>query len=341
MKYRKLLVPEIGKVTMVEEEWNGKISGPNDVIIRNHFSHISAGSELAAIDGLESWFNIPGTPGYTAVGEVLEIGEDVDHVIPGDLVYTYGPHAEMYKIDATDRWHGVCVKLPEGVRSDHASFTHMAGIAMTAIRNSNIELGDDVAVTGMGAIGILAAQLAQLQGARVIATDPEPTRREMAKQCGIMHVLDPILPDLKDQIMSMTNEQGVSTLIDASGMSKVIEQSIDFVALYGEVILLGTPRSPYETNLTGVLQHFHLLPHCLTMKGALEFIFPTHQMEFLKHSIERNASVILGLIKSGKLLIGPIHSHTMKPSDAQAAYDGLRNKKNEFIGVVFDWLSFR
>ncbi len=337
MKYRKLLVPEIGKVILVEEEWNEKISGPRDVIIRNHFSHISAGSELPAIDGLESWFNIPGTPGYTAVGEVLEIGEAVDHVMPGDLVYTYGPHAELFRIDSGDRWHGACVKLPEGIRADHAAFTHMAGIAMTAIRNSNIELGDDVAVTGMGAIGILAAQLAQLQGARVIATDPEPSRRELARQCGIMPVLDPMLPDMRDQIMSMTNEKGVSTLIDASGMSNVIVQSIDFVTLYGEVILLGTPRSPYETNLTSVLQHFHLLPHCLTMKGALEFIYPTHQVEFSKHSIERNAAIILSLIESGRLLIGPIHSHTMKPSDAQIAYDGLRNNKDEFMGVVFDW----
>ena len=337
MKYRKLLVPEIGKVTMVEDEWNEKITGTNDVIIRNHFSHISAGSELAAIDGLESWFNIPDTPGYTAVGEVLEIGEDVDHVKPGDLVYTYGPHAEMYKIDSTDRWHGVCVKLPDGVRADHATFTHMAGIAMTAIRNSKIELGDDVAVTGLGAIGIFAAQLAQLQGARVIATDPEPTRREMAKQCGITHVLDPMSPGLKDQFMSLTREQGVGTQIDASGMSKVIEQSIDFVTLNGEVILLGTPRTAYETDLTNVLQHFHLLPHCLTMKGALEFIFPTHQVEFSKHSIERNAAIILDLIVSGKLMVGPVHSHTMNPVDAQIAYDGARNKKNEFIGVVFDW----
>ena len=340
MKYKKLWVAEIGKVTLVEEEWKDRISGPDDVIVQTHYSHISAGSELAAIDGLESWFNIPATPGYTAVGEVVETGSEVDHVKPGDLVYTYGPHAGMFKIDSTDRWHGVCVKLPEGVREDHAAFTHMGTIALTAIRNSTIELGDVVAVTGMGAIGILAAQLAQLQGARVIATDPEPVRRNLAQQCGIATVLDPLVPGLKEQVMSMTGNQGVSTLIDASGMSRVVEQSICFVALYGEVILLGTPRAPYETNLTGVLQHVHLLPHCLTMKGALEFTLPTHQVEFTKHSIEKNAGLILDLIRSGRLLIDPIHSHTMDPADARAAYDGLRNAKNEYIGVVFDWTGY-
>ena len=303
MKYKKLWVAEIGKVTLVEEEWKDKISAPDDVIVQTHYSHISAGTELAAIDG-------------------------VDHVAPGDLVYTYGPHAGMFKIDSTDRWHGVCVKLPEGVREDHAAFTHMGTIALTAIRNSNIELGDVVAVTGMGAIGVLAAQLAQLQGARVIATDPEPVRRNLAQQCGIATVLDPMVPGLKEQVMSMTGNKGVSTLIDASGMSRVIEQSIGFVALNGEVILLGTPRAPYETDLTGVLQHIHLLPHCLTLKGALEFTLPTHQDEFSKHSIEKNAGLILDLIRSGRLLVDPIHSHTM--------FQWLM-AKNEYIGVVFDW----
>ncbi len=69
----------------------------------------------------------------------------------------------------------------------------------------------------------------------------------------------------------------VSTYIDASGQAAVVEQSLDLLALYGEVILLGSPRAPHETNLTAHLQHFHNLPWCQTMKGALEFTFPTHQ----------------------------------------------------------------
>ena len=104
-----------------------------------------------------------------------------------------------------------------------------------------------------------------------------------------------------------------------------------------EVILLGSPRAPFETNLTKTFQHFHLLPHCLSLKGALEFSYPTHQQEFMKHSIERNASIILNLINEGKLIIKPIYSHKVSPSDAQSAYDGLKNKPSEYTGVVFDW----
>jgi 2-desacetyl-2-hydroxyethyl bacteriochlorophyllide A dehydrogenase len=337
MKNKKLLVTKPWKIEFVEDDFNKKIEGPNDVILKNKYSHISAGTESACVAGIESWFNIPDTPGYTAVAEIVDKGNSINHAEVGDLVYTYGHHAQYFKIDATDRWHGVFVKLPNGVNPEHASFTHMAGIAMTAIRASKIELGDVVLVTGLGAIGNIASQLAQLQGATVVATDINDSRIELAKKAGIEHAINSTKTDIGDYLKSLSGGKLASTYIDASGMSPVIEKSIQFTELYGEVILLGTPRKPYETNLTDTLQKTHLLPHCVTMKGALEFTFPTHETEFVKHSIERNAKIIMNLMKENKLKIAPFYSHKMNPADCQAAYEGLRDKPDEYIGVVFDW----
>ena len=213
----------------------------------------------------------------------------------------------------------------------------MATIAITAIRNSNIELGDFVLVTGLGAIGNLAAQLAQLQGAIVIATDIDEHRIALAQQSGICYAINSKRENLREKIMEITNNSLISTYIDATGASAVINENLDNIQLFGEVILLGSPRAPFETNLTKTFQHFHLLPHCLSLKGALEFSYPTHQQDFVKHSLERNASIVLNLIKENKLLIKPIYSHKISPLEAQSAYDGLKNTPNEFIGVVFDW----
>ncbi|NJM15870.1 MAG: zinc-binding alcohol dehydrogenase [Bacteroidales bacterium] len=253
------------------------------------------------------------------------------------MVYTYGPHAEYFKLDSTDRWHGVCVKVPSALAPDVASFTHMATIAFTSVRASNIELGDFVLVTGLGTIGNFAAQLAQLQGATVICTDVDDQRLEIAKNCGLLHVCNPTKVDLKAEIEKLAGEEGISTYIDASGATPVINASLPLVKLYGEVILLGSPRAPYQANLTDTFQKFHLLPHCLTMKGALEFSYPTHQDEFNKHSIERNAKIVMQLMVENKLKVKSLYSHKLNPAKAQEAYDGVRDKKNEFIGVVFDW----
>jgi 2-desacetyl-2-hydroxyethyl bacteriochlorophyllide A dehydrogenase len=337
MKNKKIWVPENWKTLFIEQEDDLKIENEFDVIVKNHFTHLSAGTEMACLSGLEGWFQIPASPGYTGIGEVIAKGAAVEKISIGDMVYTYSTHSQYYKLNITDRWHGVCVKLPGNVNPEWASFTHMAGIAFTAIRNSRIELGDYVLVTGQGVIGNLAAQLARLQGANVIVSDISENRLAISKACGLEKVVNSGKDILADQISEFTKGKGVDTFIDATGLSQVINECASSVAWNGEIILLGSPRSPFETNITKFLGHFHYLPFNHTLKGALEFSFPTHQNDFCKHSIERNAEIVLNLIAEEKLIIEPFYSHKLSPAQSQTAYEGLRDKSDEYIGVVFDW----
>ena len=337
LKRRKVLVTRPNVAIESSDDFDEALSGSTEVLVRNRYSHISAGTELACIAGRESFFNIPGTPGYTAVGEVIKAGSEAGDLHPGDWIYTFGPHAEYFKIDTRDRWHGICIPLPEGTDPELAAFAHMGGIAMTALRKSRIELGDCVLVTGLGAIGNLAAQLAGLQGGRVIAADINEKRIELARRCHVETVLNSASGDLSSFVEQHTGGRKVSTYIDASGLAPVISSCMDLVALNGEVILLGSPRTPYETDLTRFLQYYHNYPWYHTLKGALEFSYPTREDEFSKHSIERNSKIILTLIREEKLHIRPIYSHKIKPSGIQQAYDGLREKPDEFIGVIIDW----
>jgi len=308
-----------------------------EVIVKNHYTHVSAGTELACIAGLENWFNFPATPGYTGIGEVIDTGSAVEHIQKGDMVYTYSTHSRYFKFDATDRWHGVCVKLPAGIDPELASFTHMAGIAMTAIRKSRIEIGDDVLIAGQGVIGNLAAQLAALQGANVIVTDVDDSRLDVSGRCGLTNRVNTLKDKPRDVISRFTDGRGVSTFIDATGMASVVNEYADYVKLNGDIILLGSPRMPFETNLTNFLGHFHFIPYNHNLKGALEFTLPTHQNDFCKHSIERNAEIIMRLIVDDKLMIKPFYTHKVSPGNASEVYEGLRDKPGKYMGVVFDW----
>jgi len=336
MKYHRIYVSSPWEISLEEDEFTAKIETPHEVIVQNMFSHLSAGTEMACVSGIEDWFTIPDVPGYTAVGKVLEKGEAVEHVDVGDTVFTYGPHAGLFKIDVTDRWHGVCVRVPDDLDPAMASFTHMGVIAMTALRKSDIELGDFVAVTGMGAIGNLAAQFAQFQGGRVIGIDINQARLDIAEQSGIGVTVNSKNDDLAGLLHMITAGEMVSTWIDATGLSAVINESMNHISAGGEMILLGSPRASYETDLTPLLRKVHLLDG-ITLKGALEFLLPTHQDEFVKHSIERNAALIMELMRQDVLQVKPLMSHVMDPADASAAYHGLRDDPDEFIGVVFDW----
>lgn len=303
-------------------------------IIRTHYSLISAGTELACLSGRESWFKMPGPSGYCSAGEIVSIGRNVSDFKPGDIVFQYGGHAEFIVMPVK----GIFLKLPNGLEEKLAPFARMASIAVTSLRVSEIELGDYVAVIGQGVVGIMAAQLAGLQGATVIAVDVSAKRLELSRSCGIAHCFHPGECNLKKKVMELTDGKGVSALIDASGNSKVIVESLPLIGRLGELILLGSPREEYHGDITDTLNYSHLWPRgCITFKGAHEWRYPVECNDFVKHSLERNTRIIFDLIASNRLQVKPLISHVFKPELARQAYEGLRTKKDEYYGVIFDW----
>ena len=311
--------------------------GDHDLLIQTRYSLISAGTELACLSGVEAWFNFPQTPGYASVGEVVEVGAQVSELAPGDIVYCMGGHQQYQRLDRSNP-RALCVKVPDGMNLAQAVFTRMVCVAFTALRVSQIELGDYVAVIGLGLVGNFAAQLAGLQGGRVIGLDLSERRVELARACGIAHALVTNPATVADDVAAITGGAGVTTLIEATGNPRALPPALPLVGRFGEVILLGTPRGAYETNLTEVLRHVHLdgLGN-LTFKGAHEWRYPVPRDAFVKHSIQRNAALALELIRDGRLRVAPLHTHTLKPTQAEEAYMGLKHKRDEYIGVVFDW----
>jgi 2-desacetyl-2-hydroxyethyl bacteriochlorophyllide A dehydrogenase len=336
MRIKKIVFTQPGTVEVASVEFDFGELAPTEIVVRNLYSLVSAGTELACLTGTESWFPLPGTPGYAAVGEVVARGTAVTKVDLGDKVFTHGPHSGYFKIDTSDRYFGICVKLPLGLLADHALFARMGTIAMTSLRVSNIELGDVVLVMGLGQIGNLAAQLCTLQGARVIGVDLSERRRQWAKECQVHAVLDATDPGWKKSACVIAGSRGVTAAIDATGNARVVTEIVPLVAPYGEIILLGTPRAPFQTNITEVFSRIHLATS-ITFKGALEWRFPTFNDPFVKHSVERNTEVLLELIAQMRISISPFYTHKVTPEMAREVYAGLRDKKDEYAGVVFDW----
>ncbi|MCK4326223.1 zinc-binding dehydrogenase, partial [bacterium] len=199
-----------------------------------------------------------------------------------------------------------------------------------SLRVSNIELGDFTAVTGMGMVGNFAAQLARLQGGSVIGIDLSVKRLKKAEECEISLTVPGDKNVLKSKIMDITGNNGISTLIDATGVPAVIADSLPLVSKRGEILLLGSPRGEYNTNVTDIFNYIHLNPGLIEFKGAHEWRYPVKPDPFVKHSIERNSKIVFELIKDKRLKVEPLLTHILKPEQAEKGYNGLKNNKDEF-----------
>ncbi len=310
-----------------------KPAKPADILIETEYSIVSAGTELACRQGIESWAPLPFCPGYGSVGRVVETGSAVTHVKAGDRVLTYGKHAKHALTDV------LAVPVPAGLDPAEAVFARIAAISITAVRASGAELGDAVAIIGLGLVGNLAAQLFALSGCTVIGIDPSATRRDQAKACGIAHVLA-TGAELRASVAALTGGRMCEVVVDATGLSGVIlETAPQLVAPEGEIVLLGSPRAAHSANVTPFLSQLHLGRPTAQVKGALEWRYPVPEspQRFYKHSMERNVRQILDLLATRKLCVKPLVSHLVSPARCQEIYDGLANQKDVYTGVVFDW----
>jgi 2-desacetyl-2-hydroxyethyl bacteriochlorophyllide A dehydrogenase len=316
--------------------------GPGRVLIKNHYTAVSAGTELSIYTGDNprvyekgSWCNYPHVPGYAGLGEVVSVGPDVGALKVGDYVSYQSRHASH---DVLDTRYGLFAKVPKDLVLPEVTLARHAAIVLTgSIRLSNIQLGDKMALFGLGLIGQIAAQLFSLAGADVIAFDPVASRRELAVKVGAcVSVHDPLKEDAKG-VLSKYNPKGADLLVEATGRSEVVMQNFNLVRRKGQIILLGCPFTAFQTNVTELFRY--LFFNWVTMVGALEQDRLVLPHEEVRHSYVDDLSYLLDLIKRGKLNTKDLVSHVLAPSEFKRGYDGLLGKKEEYRAVVIDWLA--
>jgi threonine dehydrogenase-like Zn-dependent dehydrogenase len=178
--------------------------------------------------------------GNMAVGRVTEIGPGVHGVVLGDLVAGYGPLRETQHWSWTARgaYPGVRV-LPAGMSWQAAVCLDPATVALGGIRDGHVRVGDRVAVFGLGAIGLMAVQIARLAGAAfVAAVDPLPLRRQVVHETGADLVLDPGVVDAGLTIREATGGMGVDVAIETSGSAQAVHHAVRGLAFGGTAVLL-------------------------------------------------------------------------------------------------------
>lgn len=325
-----------GVVEVKSEEVSESGLAGHEVLIRNEASIISAGTELARLYSLEKGHDFPARPGYGSVGRIVAKGNDVTDYDVGDRVFYAGKHASAQRFTHGEnhQW-GSLFPVPEDIDAADAAVGCMAEIAMTAPNATELALNDTVAVFGLGMVGVLAAQGYQLRGARVMGVDPVKERCELAKKVGLETVIDVAPEKQVEAVRKHTDGKGAMVTVDATGLTGAVLNCIEAAALFGQVVLLGSPRAPLEANVTAPFDTIHM--NGLVVRGAHMWRYPLHSDRNAPHSVDWVFATTFDLIRTGKLKVRELISHVIPPEKAPEAYDGLQNRRNEYTGVVIDW----
>ena len=198
--------------------------------------------------------------GNLAVCEVLEVGLSVTDLKIGEYVLCRTGFRERPVIDVAALNSVDVRKVPPGLPWQSALCLDPTVFALSAIRDGHVRIGDTVAVIGLGALGLMAVQLARALHARtVFAVDPTEERRKVASELGADVIIDPTVVDAGEVVRGYNAGKGADVVIEMSGYPDGLQTAIRAAHYGGTVVLGGTsPRYGSAIDLGGD-SHFNCL----------------------------------------------------------------------------------
>jgi threonine dehydrogenase-like Zn-dependent dehydrogenase len=319
-------------VVDVEDRPEPELLDAGDAIVGVEATGV-CGSDLHIYHGrvqVEPGFTI----GHEYVGTVLAAGEGVTRVAPGDRVLgcfqtacghcwfcrrglfhrcvssrTFGHGATLGSLQGTQAEMAlipnadlVLRKVPEGMSAEVALFAgDVMGTGFHAVQDSRMQLGDVVAVLGLGPVGLCAVQVALAAGAaRVFAVDTVAERLDVARAFGAepVHLTE---EDPKAAIAAATEGRGADVSIDAVGDPRALESAIRLTRACGSVQCIGVYAERTEVHM-GLLWL-----KAITLRGG--------QANVLAH-----VDPVLAMLAAGRIDPSPLVTRHMALEDAAEAY---------------------
>lgn len=291
---------------------------------------------------LEAAFNRLDQPmalGYSSAGTIVALGEGVEGFQVGQRVACagggYAVHAEYAVVPVN-----LVAPLPDNVDFESAAFGTLGSIALHGFRLGEPQVGETVAVIGLGLLGLISVGLAQAAGCRVLGVDINEDRVALAKEMGAEAVPRPMA---EDAAMAFTMGLGADVVLICADT-----ESNDPVELAGEIC-----RDRGRVVAVGAVGME--LPRRVYYYKEIEFIVsrsygpgrydPDYEEGgqdyppgFVRWTAGRNLAAFIDLIAAGKLTMEPLISHRFSIEDGAQAYDLITGRKDEpFLGVLLTY----
>ncbi len=294
--------------------------------------------------------------GHELSGEIVEVGENVTYLQPGDRIAGVptlvckdlegveecyfckkaeyarcenlsvigakrpGGFAQYVKLPAEN-----CVPIPKNVDYESASMVEPISVVLHGFYKSSTKVGDTVVIVGCGNMGLIAVQIAEIQGAsKIIAVDIENSALEDARESGATHTINSMEEDALKKIEKITQGKMADLSVEAAGSKITSAQIFAYSKKGGEVLFLGIPYADVK------IKRFYfekIVRSELTVLGSWNSVsapFPGKEYP-----------TAVNLLSTGKLDVSSMITHRLKLYEGPEIFNKLiQQDKDEVFGKI-------
>jgi len=335
-----------------------------EVLIQNHYSLISAGTEkmlmnfgkanllqkarqqpdkvkqvldkvktdglLPTLEAVRSKLNEPLPLGYSCVGTVVDGGGS--DFKSGQRVISNGHHADMVRVPKN-----LVAAVPDDVTDQEAAFTVVSAIGLQGVRLLKPTLGESVVVIGLGLIGLITAQILKANGCKVLGFDFAADKVNKAKELGIQAIQVSNEVDVVAQAVAFSAKEGVDGVIitAATQSNEPLSQAAGMCRKRGRIILVGV-IGPELSRADFYEKELSFQVSCSYGPGRYDNNYEQkgqdYPLAFVRWTEQRNFEAVLDLMASGAINIKALISNEFALDEAKSAYASL--DQADTLGVL-------
>jgi len=347
-------------------------AGPGEVMVRNHFSLISVGTEGSTVKAART--NLIGKAkqrpdqikqvleavhrvgpvqayravtnrldaysplGYSSAGVVLDVGTRVQGFQPGDRVACAGTtanHAEVINVPVN-----LCVRLANDANLKAACYNTLGAIALQGVRQADPRLGESCVVIGLGLLGQLTCLQLRASGVLTWGVDVDAAAVETAKAHAVDNAWQRDDPSLLEHVLALTNGMGADAVIITAAASSLdpINLAGELARKKGRVVVVGDVPTGFDREPHYYKKELELRMSCSYGPGRYDADYEQfghdYPAAYVRWTENRNMQAFQQLVHTGRIQLDYLTTHEFDLDDAASAYDLILNRSEPFLGIV-------
>ncbi len=327
-------------VEFAEKSYLGKARSRPD-LVKQTLDKAKREGIMPTVNAVFNRLDQPMALGYSTAGTIVALGKNMQGFKVGQRVACagggYATHAEYNVVP-----RNLLTPLPKNVDFESAAFTTLGAIALHGLRLAEPQLGENVAVIGLGLLGLMTIQLAAAAGCNVLGIDLDPKRIKLASSLGLEAVSRQNAESASAAHFATANRGFDSIIIcadtpsnDPVELAGVIARDRAKVVATGAVGL-NFPRKIYYEKEISFINSRSYGPG--RYDSNYEENGNDYPIGYIRWTEGRNFQAVVDLMASGKLKVTPLISHRFDIIEGVKAYEVITGKRKEpFLGVVLKY----